>query len=370
MSTKISNKNPYNKPYELFKESRINAAAKAADDIYKDQPYSEEYYPVYLASNGLKLVANIISALTCYFALYYALEPTLGTYAAIPSAVVVCLILELLKNALWRLTSKQRIKYNLLNYTLLIALVALHIFSVGGSAYGAARLADSIPIATIPSPAYHDVDSLNKAYVAAIKSLDQQIKALSTCTRSKCIAATANLIKQKQELTRTNTAESTRLTALNQSLRLEHQANSQTATKEREKALQRYKTTAVVAAISFELLFIICQLFSMYYLFRCYVDTNSEQTETPPTVQVELPVIDSDPKQEQPSQAPEAIKRTEIKGFSNGAQEQELEKLQFTRICEYGKCAKPYLHKVANQKFCSSKCRLAAHLEKKTAIIT
>ena len=364
----ISTSNPYNKVYNSFKSYATTAAEKSANELFKDKPFSLEYRPLYLASKLLKVVANVVSCLTLFYALYAAIAPTIGSAPAIGISCTICLILEYIKNYLWRIGSKQAQKYNTYSTLLISALLGLHLISLIGSAFGAYKLPESLPEQPTPAAVLFNVDSIQRAYNAKLGMIDKQLLILASNTRSHAVKAAANLTNQK----RTIQAEQSSLTAIyrakNDSISQSHQNTILSAQNANKAYILNMQYTAVGACVFFELLYILAAFFIAYYLFRMYVEATAGKAAIKPTVSA---VKDSttanvtsaikEPSQ-LPEKAPAATERVTIKGFEQVRKQGEIEgkKMDYTRVCEHTPCSNKFIHKVHNQKYCSTKCRIAA----------
>lgn len=376
MSNKINDLNPKNQTFNEYQEKTSTLSSKQAQGIYKDKYFADEYKPVYISSVALKFVANIVSASTLLVACSLAFMGLLSVHFGVILGLLFCILFETMKSYTWRITAKQVLKYKRASMAAVLVLCGLHLVSLGGSCFGAWQLPKLMPKEKLEQAAVQNIDSINTSYLAQLATVDQQIKALQNKTSSSTARRTINnLTNQRGQILEAQKLAVLEAKKENSTKSQEKKDQAARANVERKERIKQNQYACIIAAVFFELLFISCSLFIAYYLFRQFIDETSEPT-TEPTASVHPSTteIKADSKiLEQPTTAHQAppINRVVIKGFEQNGKSQVLEKepldgkrLDYTRVCQFDECQKPFIHSIHNQKFCSSKCRKSNHNRK------
>jgi hypothetical protein len=247
-------------------------------------------------------------------------------------------------------------------------LLGLHLVSIGGSIFGAWQLTNLLPQEPPSKAPVIDIDSINKSFSNPLAILNTQISALEKKDDWNSRVSLKEIVKQKTSLI------NGQITACKQA----KEANVQTLKKHRENEIKRRKNAdlnrsnirkaCVIVTAFFELAFILCSLFIAYYLFRRHIDDTHETTAEKASV-MEASVQDFNNGQTTDGHEAPVIenKRTIVQGFikkqeNNSTKGKELD---YTRICQYSGCKKPFIHSIHNQKYCSTDCRKAAYMERK-----
>lgn len=373
--SKFSFKNPFLQTWEQYKKAAEENAntriQKQAKKVYKDKPYSIEYLGVYSASKILKNLSNIVSVSTCIVALYLALKGLLNDYLAASLAVSIAGLLEFIKNSVWKISTKSKMKYQNNSIALFSVLIVLHLFSIGASGFGAFRLPELFPQTKIQDSKLISIDSINQSYLVQGIAIDKQINDLSGgAANSSTIRGTIKqLTNQKTNLLK---AQKTAIeSAITQNITIE-QKNNKTALESKlahQKQLTIIKWSSVGAALLFELLYIVCALFIYHYLFRAFIDGLKNAQEQEQSIDNQENNNNTNgsryDNRNSNNQTPHSpVNKIGFINYEDREFEQNKE-LKYTRICLHDDCKKPYIHRSHNQKYCEDKCRIAAW-EKRT----
>jgi hypothetical protein len=367
--SKFSFKNPYNKAFTDFthqaNKAQQTAIERKAGAIFMDKPHSIEYKPIYHLSQTLKVLANIVSVGTCIVALYLALTGLLNAYLAAFLSLTVATIFELLKNKVWKITAKQRLRYRKTALTGVLGLIALHLVSVGASAFGAYRVSEFLqaPNTGVIVPLV-DVDSVSSQYSGQIDVLDTQIAELTKLQSSSTNRRTINSLgKQKATLIESQKTAVEAAKTQNVAITKENKEKATTAKAEDAERLKMIQYSTVGVAVFFELVYILCALFILSYLFRAFVDgqqpiEDEQQQSLDGTRNSSRNATNTGGSVPHHNSANELQKPIGFEYKNKDQKTVDNEPLEYTRICANTSCKKKFIHKVHNQKFCSTDCRI------------
>lgn len=365
MSNKVSPKNPKNENFEVYKGKVHDLLSKSATNLFKDKFFHEEFKSVFLFSTGIKIVSSIISFCTCVLAIHIATNLLFGYYPSILFSIIISACIEGVKTFLWRINSKWILKYKDVSKVILLALISLHFASLGFSCYGGwmlPTLADKIELK--PPVLVDKKEDLNKLNIS-LGEITEEInkttgeieKTTSNSTKKALSSNLALLLSQRA-------SKQAEILSLNEFLRLENEAikatqkqKNEAAKKEHEKSLLTAQISCFVASIFFEILFVICSCFNVYYLFRFEIDKEAEQDPTKTNFKASN--SDNLPSTQRPQKAPEIVEaKTASKpnkiGFYNRCVDSE--KIPIVS-CALEGCDNTFEKKVHNKKFCSDSCR-------------
>lgn len=294
-------------------------------ELYQDKPFQIEYKAHYIFSQFIGYVSSFVSFATAVFAVAYVLNSTVGAWLGYGVGVLLCGLFEMVKGAVWRTTIKGYNRYRNVGIMSVLMLVGLHLFSLGSSGFGAYVL----PLQFQYQATGHQTDSVKQKELA---NLDAQIQSLQAQTNT----LNAVLINPQTGKKSSSTAKS--LGANNAQIQaLQAQKNTIMQALETDKAthaqqqldaanthaanMQFQQLSSLVAAVLFEVLYMVCMLFQFYFLYRVYVDitgfeitrqsnagSNAQtvltDTQTPFVLPVNQPVANVD--NQQPHEAPKA----------------------------------------------------------------
>lgn len=367
---KINDLNPKNENYHRYKQAVKSYVLRRASAMYQDLYFWQEYKSVFLAASAIKYLANIASGLTVTIAIYLACKLLFGTLAAVCLAVLLSVLFEVLKHRVWNITAKQYLKYKQLSVFALSSLAALHLVSLCGSAFGAWNLPNLVSEPQQIAVNLTDIDSLKASYLAQIVATDKQLADLSHQTNSSTIRkAVKNLTDQKNTI-----LKSQNLAVQDAKLQNDKtvQANKETLTaakKQHNNELQAAKYYCLGASVFFEVIFVLCSVFVAYYLFRAAIDMDSESEQEPlhDYPRGGLQTVALDDEKNQAGQRPEEMqKRAVIQGFSKqDSKRHDGNRLNYTKICAFDDCQRPFVHSIHNQKYCCENCRKEAYIKRK-----
>jgi len=383
---KISTSNPKNQTYNNYVAKSLTIKEKAANEMFKDKTFADEYSAVFMLSNVLKVTFGFGSLCTVFVAIYWALSPLVGTYLSTLIALSICIIQEILKNSVWSKLSKHHLKYKEFSKVLAISAIGFNLFSVLGSVFGAYQLPSMTASVSHPLPTLTNIDSINLAFLGQITPIDQSIQAKDNEVKNTTSNSTKRLASKNQSLL----IDQKNALLKAQSLAIEEakERNNQELQNHKKHVIELEQKRAVQMDISrincigialvFELGLILCSLFCAYYLFRLYIDTNEEDQTEPTDTQAKNDVKQGDISVQDTKghQAPNVTNNVRKIGFKNDTQEHDkqdndvkrptnndvkCQELEYTVICELEECKTPFIHNHGAQRFCSAKCRKKAH---------
>ena len=366
--SKFIDLNPKNEAFNNYLQQTADTIDRAANDLFKDKSYKDEYKAVFVVSTLLKFVCSILSFATMVVALYFSFYGLFGFYASLSLAVAVCGLFEVLKTKIWTISSKHGLKYKNVSKGLILALIAVHVVSLASSGIGAFLIPKLI--SEQPASQATDQKGISIEIANQIAAIDKQLIAISSSTNASSTSrkSFANLTSQKATLIAVQE-------------RGQEQAQKDKATAEQvaiiakeaqKEQIIKDQILFVGSSIFFELLFIVCSIFLAYYLFRTVIDLEADANEANQPAQNEPIEQGKDQALQQTSNSStgERTANVQVIGFKQGTadkqqtsteQQTELKQLEFTRICLLDSCKKPFLHSIHNQKFCSNKCRKLHH---------
>jgi hypothetical protein len=379
MSSKINDLNPKNEIFNAYQAKVKSIVSRQAQSIYQDKNFADEFRSVFVSSVSLRLVANIVSSATFLVAVYWGLFPLIGSFLAVLVGLLSCILFEVLKSFVWRITNKYVLKYKTVSFFLVASLVGLHLVSFGGSCFGAWQL-PCILIAPTPSQAtVQNIDSINTTYLVQLATIDKQLEQLQDKTNSSTIRkAINNLTEQKKQVLSGQNLAIQDAKEKNQAKVKENKQQLKTANFEHQAHVHKIQVSSLCITAFFEVLFILCSIFIAYYLFRQYVDDSEQDNQQPSVKDGDKRLItgDNSEKSQASEIAHQAPKATNKIGFEQGKNNEQAKRqdgnrqeLEYTKICALDSCKEPFLHNIHNQKYCSTDCRKLAY-EKRKAINT
>lgn len=295
--TKLQNffENPFNKAFNGLKDA-ANAetntrTAKAAHEIFRDKPFAVENKATYNISKIIGYVANGISFATGFFALQNVLGFTVGYVVASLGALLLCGLLEWLKNSTWKTNVKAALKYRKPSVLGGAVLLLLSLFSIAASGYGAYILPTEI---SQPDPVpYSKTDSLVLSELATINTqianLDKQlldINAKAVPNEKGQISSTLKKTIQSLTIQKDSLGSQKRnVTAKVNALTANNQQKENNALLEHKNGLFTAQISCLVVAVVFEIIYILCCCYGFYFLFRVYVDSPDPDPQQTPTNQ-------------------------------------------------------------------------------------
>lgn len=375
MSNKVSPKNPKNENFEVYKGKVHDLLSKSATNLFKDKFFHEEFKGVFLFSTGIKIVSSIISFCTCVLAIHIATNLFFGYYPSIFFALSISACIEGVKTFLWRINSKWILKYKEVSKAIIIALISLHFASLAFSSYGGWMLPTLSSGAELEAPVLLDKKkdlnklniSLNEITEEVNKTTAEIAKTTSNSTKRALSSNLALLLSQRA-------SKQAEILSLNEFLRLENEAIKASQTAKNEAAKTEYENSirtaqisCFVASLFFELLFVVCSCFNVYYLFRFEIDKEGDSEP----IKGNIVASDNDDllSRQQGEKAPEILEaKTASKpnkiGFHKGCLDSE--KIPVVN-CALEGCENTFEKKVHNKKFCSDECRHFAYHGRKYA---
>lgn len=395
---KVSLKNPKDQNFETHQEKVFNVVEKAAINAFKDKYFHEEYRGVFLLALILKFISNLVSFCTGFIALNIATKLFFGENLSLFFSFSICIGFELLKTFLWKINSKKYLKYKQVSKIIICSLVALHFISLGFSAYGGwmlPSLVDPVKQETVPEI---KKDSISKTYLAAIAVIDGQLKknyeGMKKVKGSNSTLRTFNdnvrlLLSQKEA----------KETALNLAILKAEEARQQKvqefasiflgAKLKRNEEIRTARVSCLFASLFFELLFIACACFSVFYLYRLNVDleaptedersnNNADETVlTDPTKNIPKPTSTQEAHEAPPlvdNKPPTEIqkigfkqndrldsKKSSLEDKTSICLDDKTSICLDSKECALPSCSETWTGGKHNKKFCSDNCRKLAY---------
>jgi hypothetical protein len=277
---KIFAQSEENAKIEATKAQNLSTAKKAAD-VFKDTPFSENYRAIFTASKVLGYTANLVSLLTAFIAVATLLNPILG-FTAYVLAFLICLMLEFIKNKLFKAFITERLKYKTASIMTLVVLFLISLISLGLSGFGAY----SLPLSIEETPlTYTALDSVTINEIAALDKTINENKSLIEVNNGVKYKGTITYNSQKQNgVLLSSVQKYEEMKAIKQaSLDSINQAKadySEAAKTEAVQAHENKKLALVGLAVLFELLYYACLVFGFYYLYRSLIEAKSGEIPT------------------------------------------------------------------------------------------
>lgn len=388
MSNKVNVKNPKNENFDFYQEKVQSLLAKTASNLFKDKYFYEEFKSVYLLSLGLKVVSSLISFSTMILAIHIATRLFFGYYPSLFFAVSVGLGLEGLKTFLWRINSKWTLKYKQVSKIIVFVLVLLHLTSLGGSAYGGWMLPTYVDEIKTETPVFVQNDSVLTALSTSLEGINSQIRETSaeiakTSSNSTKRSISANLVLLLEQ----RSIKENEISEIRKGLRLEQEAFEQEEMKktqalmiDRQSEISTARISCLLATVFFELLFIICACFCVYYLFRYTIDQELGNEVDPNASNAVLSVgngnvslsrqpIENTPVIDKPKTTPtpapigffvrcqDSGTESPNVGVFSGLSDSKGKMIE----CAFDSCSNVFKKVVHNKKFCSDECRKLSH---------
>lgn len=381
MNNKSNDLNPKNGIYHAYTAKLKSVTSKQAKELYQDRYFSDEYKAVFVGAISLKSIANFCSAITFGLAAYLAFLPLFGFYPAAIVGTFSSVLFEILKVYIWRIVSKNLLKYKRISAVAIAVLCALHLVSLLASVFGAWKLPTMTQANAIAVVKFVNVDSIANSYLPQIAAIDQVIQSQSKesagVTSNSTKRTLANTIKvqaeQKNTILAAQKGAIEHANSKNKELGANRAKSAKNEQERRNKELEQQQIACVLVTVFFEVVLVLCSIFIAYYLFRQFIDDEA-MTEIEGNEQAQKAIVQA-PKTPMPGIAHEAPVRAVIKGFADydgkrqDGKRQEVEKqaLDYTRICELEDCQTPFIHAIHNQKYCTEDCRKTAYDQRKQA---
>ncbi len=347
-------KNPFKEGADkLCKESSTQHTTEQAVQLFRHRSHAERHRATNQAAILLSYVCNLLSGLTTgiagTFLIYKLLLPISHYFALIASiiiALVVVGIIETIKRHSLKECLIDAIQYKNFNFGLWAVVLLFCSISIAASYKGA----EMLPELTATTPKLIDTDSINQSYASQITKLeDKQTELFKIKYRGTTTRTAQQSIKEIEEQIKVLRSQSSNDIA-------EAKTENQNRLAIAQDEIDLDSRLFVVVALSIELLFIVCYLFSMFFYWRCFAeslpDGSSEQPEKKVSHIENISIEGRIP--------PHVAPRARI-GFETN--ETKIVKDSKLRTCK--ECGKEYIYNHIKQKFCSDSCRMKFHNKKR-----
>jgi hypothetical protein len=266
-----------NNKFDKEASERINAVSSAATAqkvraIFEDKPYSKRYAIAYYSAIFIRFLCNTLSFAACAFIGFYFTNSLLtalggaGFWVAAGIGLTFALCFELVKNAFAGDFFSDLFKRQTVPTVLLWVCLAFIAFSIASSFIGAKYVPYTVKPAAV-SANFEQYDKEKAQLLLQVETAQKQnlYRGVLTSGGRKIIE---NLHSQIESLNKQRTAHAETVAIENQKSELETVGLSQ--------------YLGYFSIVS-ELLYILCNAFIWYYLYRCFLELgidNSIQTET------------------------------------------------------------------------------------------
>jgi hypothetical protein len=330
----------------------------------------------------------MISFCTGVLAVYLATRLFFGYYLSFFFAVAVGFCIEGIKTFLWRINSKWTLKYKQVSKGIVFVLVSLHCVSFAFSAYGGWMLPTFIDEIKTETPVLVQNDSALTALYSSLGEINAQIEinsgevAKTTSNRTKRdLSANVSLLLEQRNFKENEISqikENQRLE--NEAAKEEQMAKTQVLILEQQNEISTARISCLIASIFFELLFIVCACFGVYYLFRFEIDQTAEsQEESDPTnIKESVSNTEHPLSRQQPEKTPRileakiASKLNQIGFVLNSCHDSKKPVLESkkaschdskidSKICALDGCDNEWKGGQHNKKYCGDSCRKLDH---------
>jgi hypothetical protein len=352
----------YKNPFEerashSEKTATVAKIETQAGELFRHRRHAERYAAANVAAlvtsylcNGLSLVT---SGIVLGIVLYQTILPMSSTAAAVV-APLLSLPPVLLIEALKRHTLKE-VLINAIQYKKIaigLSLVCLFVgsMSVFASWYGAKILPQTIA----EPPQLVDVDSLRNVFEVKIME-----------------ATTLHTYKPTNTMTKQGSAIISELEAEKRQTLSEAKEKNEKASATKGEAIKADSFLLSSIALSIELLFLVCMVFSINFYWRCFLETQGEPTTVDAdAVASDASDVDNNENRKFTAHEPKSIKQGGHQAPTNrpigfyyqqgtpqtSTTNVDNENRNYTRIC--ANCGTKYIHKHHKQKYCTDACRV------------
>lgn len=256
-----------------LKNSRSDSNA-IANEVYQDKPFSIQFKSLWTTTKILGVLAQFVSAITLTTIIAYILH-SVGNFIPlgiiITIALLVTTLLEFFKHNITSISAKYILKYKTLPLFLALSLIVVFSISFSGAILG------SLKLPQLYVDIQQKTDSLridlSNNLVLEIERLDNEISEAKAQLTKKDNWTLRNrtlpqLERQRAELVGANIQNTSILS---------ENVKNETLKAEAQKTVKIKELQIYVLGISlfFEFLFVVCAIFSYYYLWRCFVETQS-----------------------------------------------------------------------------------------------
>jgi hypothetical protein len=331
--------NPFEGKFKAFSASltaqttaaNVATTAQEANAVFQDKPFSVEYRPLYsLARVGRALAQVVTYMATAGIGMFVLLQvaPTgvVGYVIAVPLALLFAYGVEAVKWRSLAIAAKQVLKYKTLGAAGIVAALAVCV-SVVFALFGASELPGII----------HPEPTRAQANGAQVETLTADIERVQTDIER--LRAAPGWTAQNRTLPRLMRERAALVEKRTDAVQAaQGVADTEHAEKVAQRAenVQRMRSYCIIAAAVGELLFLLCGVWILYYLFRQFAETAGKEPE-------QEAAAAAAPRYAMNLTTPTATK------IVNETK---------TATCEH--CGNGYLSNHKKQKYCCDACRVAS----------
>jgi len=365
--------NPFERKFKEFASTlsaknahdHADATAVKSGEVFQDKPFSQEFRTLYRVATIGQSVSQIVTFCTTaalgVFALTHIIPLWWGIYLAVPLGIAFAFGVENVKRSTLAIASKHLLKYKTFGFVGIVAALTLCV-SIAAALYGAKEL----PGIVYPTPQRTTDPAAVSALTADIGRVQTDIDRLQSGLKlgKNWVAENKTLPRLQKE----RAALVDRRDAATAAAEGRADAQHNEAQQDRAAKVEKMQTYSVGAAIVAELVFLLCTVFVLYYLFRHYAEQQAATEPTTPTTPNQTVTVSPNGK------AVASNLRAEGEGvrytipaapardnaMSNGA----LSSTHSVEVVDSGLkpcawCEKMYRPKTTWQKFCSTDCKFA-----------
>jgi len=382
-------KNPQTEGYRSLVSESLTTSDKAAQETFKDRSFRDEWRALYAASGVLRAIVSLGSFATLTMCITWGLSFRLPVALSWGVACGTGLVLEGAKGFLWTKSAKYILKYKSAPALLVIGAGLLTALSLIGGIGGALKAptlhneqADQIEL----DSAVAAMSPTEAGYLKQLDKLDQQagdisgaIASTSSNSTKRTLSATQQVVNQERSKVSANLEQYRKdQTEKQRAERARQLLDEQTVQDKQAEEANQQRVIAILLAVLFDLLQIICFVWGVYYLWRVYAESVTSETGTPPEApHAKKTQRDAEREDVMPNVQPRSFETRQI-GFMQGKGSSTpnvtaegtpnvtaegthgvVSNPARQRRCDW--CGSVYSYKNSTSRFCTPKCRGKMH---------
>jgi hypothetical protein len=333
-----------------------NSHASTAADIYEDKPFSVEYNGLFtvakVAQSFAQIITLISTAALVVFAVGYLL-PGAGLYAAIPVGLLFAFLVEVLKRKILAIAAKSIIKYKTFGGIGFAGFFVL-LVSVAAALVGSYEL----PAVLYPAPQLHISNEAAARLSADIATIEKDIQAAK---------GVRGWVAENRTVPRLQAQRTALIQQREQAVMIDREAAQNAlsqAQAERNTSIEKMRVYSIGTAVAGELIFLLSTFFVFYFLWRCFAETELDDTIPEPTQSEKTHLLSHNAKRSgvpfsENKKAPQNGKKSRMtQNVSARANATGTHKENTLRVCE--NCSNEYQYGHNRQRFCTDGCRVQA----------
>ena len=331
--------NPFEGKFKAFSASltaqttaaNVATTAQEANAVFQDKPFSVEYRPLFVVARVGRALAQVVTYMaTAGIGMFVLLQvaPTgvVGYVLAVPLALLFAYGVEAVKWRSLAIAAKQVLKYKTLGAAGIVAALAVCV-SVVFALFGASELPGIV----------HPEPTRVPANGAQVETLTADIERVQTDIER--LRAAPGWTAQNRTLPRLMRERAALVEKRTEAVQAaQGAADTEHAEKVAQRAvyIERMRLYCIIAAGVGELVFLLCGVWILYYLFRQYAETAGKEPE---------------------QEAAAAAAPRYALNLTNPSVTKIVNETEKTTCAN---CGSAYLSNHKKQKYCSDACRVAS----------